>query len=64
MKICHCVKLTPQEKTAIETTQTILREMLEDNMIYTDFTRATGGDLDDLIGWFNEVVQYLNNIGE
>ena len=65
MKICHCIKLTQEEKTAIETVQDILRKMTEDNMIYTDFERSTcGGNLEEIETWFADVVQYLAGFGE
>lgn len=64
MKICHCIKLTPQEKTAIETVHDILHEMSEDNMIYTDFQQfSNGGSLEEIETWFNNVVQYLADFG-
>lgn len=64
MKICHCIKLTQEEKTAIETVQDILHEMSEDNMIYTDFERATNGaSLEEIEAWFGDVAQYLANFG-
>ena len=63
MKIYRCIKLTSQEKTAIETVQNILRELSKDNMICTDFEQAMCGDLEDIYGWFNAVVQYLADFG-
>ena len=64
MKICHCIKLTPQEKTAIEITQGILYEMAKDTMIYSDFEKVKGGGLDDISAWFNDVVVYLESFGD
>ena len=64
MKICHCVKLTPQEKTAIEIAQGILHNMAEDTMIYNDFEKEKGGYLDDLSAWFDDVVDYLEGFGD
>lgn len=64
MQICHCIKLTTQEKAAIETVQDILHEMTEDNMVYTDFQRfSNGGSLEEIEAWFADVVQYLADFG-
>ena len=64
MKICHCIKLTPQEKAAIEIAQGILHEMSEDTMIYSDFEKQNGGSLDEVSAWFDDVVDYLENFGD
>lgn len=64
MKICHCIKLTQQEKTAIEIAQGILHEMAEDTMIYTHFEKDKGGCLDDISAWFDDVVDCLNDFGD
>lgn len=64
MKICHCIKLTPQEKTAIEIAQGILHEMSENTMIYSDFEKVKRGGLDDISVWFDDVVDYLRSFGE
>jgi hypothetical protein len=64
MKICHCIKLTPQEKTAIEIVQGILHEMVEDTMIHDDFEREKDGCLDDISAWFDDVTDYLEGFGE
>ena len=62
MKICHCIKLTPQEKTALGIVQDILHEMAADEMICDDFDRVTQGDcLDEINVWFGDVVNYLIN---
>lgn len=64
MKICHCIKLTPQEKTAIEIAQGILHEMSGDTMIYSNFENEKGGGLDDISAWFDDVVDYLGSFGD
>lgn len=64
MKICHCIKLTPQEKTAIEIAQGILHEMVEDTMICYNFEQEKGTDLDNIDAWFNDVVDYLESFGD
>ena len=63
MKICHCIKLTPEEKTAIEITQGILHEMAEDTMISSNFDNQKDGSLDDISAWFDDVIDYLLNFG-
>ena len=64
MKICHCIKLTPQEEVAIKMAQGILHEMAEDTMIYNDFENQKGGGLDDISAWFDDVVDYLESFGD
>ena len=64
MKICHCIKLTPQEKTAIEIAQGILHEMTEDTMIYSNFEQEKGNGLDEVSAWFDDVVDYLESFGD
>ena len=64
MKICHCIKMTPQEKTAIEIAQGILHEMAEDTMIYSDFEQAKNNGLDEISAWFDDVVDYLESFGD
>lgn len=64
MKICHCIKLTPQEKTAIEIAQGILHEMTEDTMICNNFEQEKGNGLDDVSAWFDDVVDYLESFGD
>lgn len=64
MKICHCIKLNEQEKTAIKIVQGILHEMANDTMIYDDFSRREGDELDMIDTCFNDVVDYLENFGD
>ncbi len=64
MKICHCIKLSEQEKTAIKTVQGIFREMAQDDMIFIDFQHQKDGNLDDIGSWFDDVADYLESFGE
>lgn len=64
MKICHCIKFTPEEKTAIEIAQGILHEMSEDTMIYSDFEKQKNNGLDEISAWFDDVVDYLESFGD
>ena len=64
MKICHCIQLSAQEKTAIEIVQDILHEMEKDTIIYSDFENQKGNSLDEISAWFDDVVDYLENFGD
>lgn len=64
MKICHCIKITPQELDALETAYNIIKTIAEDNMCYSAFESATGHEPDDLECEIGELIDFIHSFGE
>lgn len=59
MKICHCVKMTDEEKKALETTLNMLRDLRNDGMLSGNFEDEYGMDIGDLISWLADVIEFF-----
>ena len=64
MKICHCIKITPQELDALEVTRNIVKTIAEDNMCSSVFESTTGYEPDALESEIGELIDFIHNFGE
>lgn len=64
MKICHCIKMTPQELDALKTAYNIVRTIAEDDMCSSAFEGATGYMLDALEGEIGELIDFIHSFGD
>lgn len=64
MKICHCIKITPQELDALETTCNILQTVTEDEIISSAFEEATGYQPEGLQCAIGELIDFIRNFGD
>lgn len=64
MKICHCIKITPQELDALETACNIVKTIAEDDMCSSAFESATGYMPDALGSWIGELIDFIHSFGD
>lgn len=59
MKICHCVKLSDEEKKSLLTVRGLLRDVCDDIMLSRDFDENYGVSLEDIASWIDDVNDFL-----
>lgn len=59
MKICHCVKLSDEEKKSLLTVRGLLRDVCDDIMLSRDFDENYGVSLEDIASWVDDVNDFL-----
>ena len=59
MKICHCVKLSDEEKKSLLTVRGLLRDACDDIMLSRDFDENYGISLEDIASWVDDVNDFL-----
>lgn len=59
MKICHCLKMSTDEKVALAMVGRMLHQAAEDDMIAHDFNDGHNIKMDDIAAWFDDVIDYL-----
>lgn len=64
MKICHCIKITPQELDALEVACNIVKTIAEDDMLSSAFENTTGYAPDALEGEIGEFIDFIHSFGE
>lgn len=64
MKICHCIKMTPQELDALEMACNIVRTIAEDDMCSSAFESTTGYEPDILEGNIGELIDFIHSFGD
>ena len=63
MKICHCIKITPQELDALEMTRNIIKTIAEDDMYSSTFENTTDYPPDALEREIGELINFIHNFG-
>lgn len=64
MKICHCIKITPQELDALEVACNIVKTIAEDDMCSSAFESTTGYMPDALEGEIGELIDFIHSFGD
>ena len=64
MKICHCIKITPQELDALEMVCNIVRTIAEDDMCSNAFVSATDYSPDALESEIGELIDFIHSFGD
>jgi len=64
MKICHCIKITPQELDALETACNVVKTIAEDDMCYSAFERTTGYAPDTLECEIGALIDFIHSFGD
>ena len=64
MKICHCIKITPQEQDALEMACNIVKTIAEDDMCSSAFESTTGYFPDDLKSGIGELIGFIRDFGD
>lgn len=64
MKICHCIKITPQELDALEITCNIIKTIMADDMIASAFENETECLPSGLLSEVNELIDFIHDFGD
>ena len=64
MKICHCIKITPQELDALEMACNIVKTIAEDDTCSSAFESTTGYMPDALEGEIGELIVFIHSFGD
>ena len=64
MKICHCIKMTPQELDTLEVAYNVVKTIAEDDMCSTAFENTTGYDPEALESEIVELIDFIHNFGD
>lgn len=59
MKICHCIKISDEEMNSIRTTQNLIHQAADDDMLALDFENGHGIQMDDIVAWLDDVVNFF-----
>lgn len=64
MKICHCIKITPQELDALKMARNIVKTIAEDDMCSSAFESTAGYTPDALEGEIGELIDFIHSFGD